>query len=118
MRILFALSQIEVTGAETYALALARALAELGHEIILVSDRIRDPGPFKFYPLPIHGGNNSTLGRIRNVFALKAILRDEKVDLIHSHSRAANLISQFARGSKIPMVVTIHGRWRNHFAAR
>lgn len=117
MRILFVLSQIEVTGSETYAITLASALRNLGHEVVFVSDKLRDPSGFRFYPLPIHARNTSTLGRIRNVRAVARILRDEKIDVIHSHSRAANLVSHFARG-RTPMVTTMHARWRMHFALR
>jgi glycosyltransferase involved in cell wall biosynthesis len=48
---------------------------------------------------------------------LPRIIREEKIDLVHSHARAANLVAHFARGP-VPMVVSVHGRWRNHFAAR
>lgn len=120
MKILFVLSQIEVTGAETYALTLASALRELGHEIVLVSEKLQNTDHFKFYSLPLHSKNSSYAGRIKNVFALRKIIKDEKIELVHSHSRAANLITYFALwgSGKIPMVVTVHGRWRNHFAAR
>lgn len=117
MKILFVLSQIEVTGAETYALSLASALRERGHEVVLVSDRLRNTDGFKFYSVPLHGRNTSYLGRYLNVLAIRRILREEKIDLIHSHSRAANLVCEFAK-KNIPMVGSVHGRWRVHFAAK
>lgn len=120
MKILFALSQIEITGSETYALTLASALKKRGAEIILISELLRDPGGFPFYSLPLHSRNTSYFGRLQNVLNLRKILKSEQIELIHSHSRAANFVSHFARSwlKKIPMVVTVHGRWRNHFAAR
>lgn len=117
MNLLFALSQSGLTGAETYAISLAQALEDSGHRVSFVSDRLSVADRFSYFPLPIHKNNTSFWGRVRNVQALKKILLSEKIDLIHSHARAANLIADFAR-KKIPMVVTIHGRWRNHFAAR
>ncbi|OGR57140.1 MAG: hypothetical protein A3I11_02020 [Elusimicrobia bacterium RIFCSPLOWO2_02_FULL_39_32] len=118
MKLLFVLSQIELTGAETYALTLARALKAQGHEIIFVSEKINAPCDFKFYPLPLHTDNHTTFGRIKNIIALKKIIKEENIELIHSHSRAANLASFFAKPKEFPMLVSIHGRWRNHFAAR
>lgn len=117
MKILFVLSQIEVTGAETYALALASALRDLGHEVVLVSETLRNNDGFKFHSIPLHTRNTSYFGRFLNVMALRRIIREEGIELIHSHSRAANLVAEFAR-RKIPMVVSVHGRWRVHFAAR
>src|SRR3989338_5334322 len=67
MKLLFVLSQIELTGAETYALTLARALKAQGHEIIFVSEKINAPCDFKFYPLPLHTDNHTTFGRIKNI---------------------------------------------------
>lgn len=118
MKLLFVLSQIELTGAETYALTLARALKSLGHEIIFVSEKMSAPCMFKFYSLPLHTENHFTLGRIKNIIALKKIIKEENIELIHAHSRAANLVSFFAKSKNIPMVVSVHGRWRNHFASR
>ncbi len=122
MNLLFALSQIEVTGAETYAVTLAQSLRQMGHKVVFISDQLKNSLDFKFYSLPIHAQNSSYWGRLRNALEIRKILQEENIDLIHSHSRAANLVCEFARRSrlkfKIPMVVTVHGRWRNHFAAR
>ena len=122
MKILFVLSQTEVTGAETYALALAAALRDRGHELVLVSDTLKSAGGFKFHPVPVHGNNESYFGKFKSILALKDILRSEKIELIHSHSRAANLACHFASrslgGPAVPMVATVHGRWRNTFAFR
>ena len=117
MNLLFALSQIEVTGAETYALTLASALNQRDHRITFISDTLRHFAPHQFIPVPIHAGNHRYFSRFQNVLTLRKILRENNIHLIHSHSRAANLVSTFAKG-KLPMVVSVHGRWRNHFAFR
>ncbi len=121
MKILHVLSQVQITGAETYALSLAEAEARAGHTAVFVSDRLSATS-FKFIPLPIHGKNTSYPGRLQNVLALKKILRDEKIDIVHSHSRAANLAVHLAcrafASEKIPYVTTVHGRWRDTFAFR
>ncbi|OGR82608.1 MAG: hypothetical protein A2901_00720 [Elusimicrobia bacterium RIFCSPLOWO2_01_FULL_54_10] len=87
----------------------------LGHEIIFVSDALHEPHGFQFYSLPIHRGNRSYWGRLQNIRSLRRIIEEDKVDLVHSHSRAANLIARF---SNAPFVTTAHGRWRNTFAFR
>ncbi len=115
MRILHVLSQVQITGAETYALTLARAQKSLGHEVFFVSDSLHEVHSFRFFPTPIHRENSSYWGRFKNVKTLRRIVRQEKIDLIHSHSRAANLVSYF---SGVPVVTTVHGRWRNTFAFR
>lgn len=82
----------------------------------MASDELHEPHRFKFYPLPIHRANTSYWGRAKNIFALREILEREKIDIVHSHSRAANLIVHLAK--KTPYITTVHGRWRNTFAFR
>ena len=97
-------------------MTLGRALKNLGHQVVFASDELHEPHDFKFFPLPIHRANTSYWGRLKNILALRKLIKEESIDVIHSHSRAANLIAHLA--NRAPYVTTVHGRWRNTFAFR
>lgn len=109
MRILHALSQTELTGSEVYAWELAHHQARAGHEIFVVSDRTHKDFPGTSWLLPLSTG--SFWRRMGNIFRLRRFLLQQKIDVVHCHSRGACRHLHWAlRGLPIPMVTTIHGR--------
>lgn len=103
------LSQIELTGAEAYALTLADWLASQGHEVHLVSNQLHLPFRGQFHPREIH--TSSTLTRIKNVFFLRHLIREKEIQVVHCHSRAAVRVGYWATfGLRVAMVSTVHGR--------
>ncbi|MDE3057068.1 MAG: polysaccharide deacetylase family protein [Bacteroidota bacterium] len=116
MHILHVLSQFEITGAETYAAALAHEQILSGHAVTIASDTFHVPSEAEVISLPI--GRRTLLQRFRNVSALKVVIREKKIDVVHAHSRAASWVSFFAtRGSNVPLISTIHGRQHLHFSS-
>jgi len=113
MKILHVLSQFEVTGAELYAVGLARRQAEMGHEILIVSDTLTARAPGRYLPFPI--GKRSYPERFRAIRFLVRLIRREGVSVIHAHSRAASWVSFFASLlTRTPLVSTVHGRQHLH----
>jgi glycosyltransferase involved in cell wall biosynthesis len=113
MRILHLLSQVEVTGAETYALELVEEQIKLGHDVQIVSDTLHFPTRADYTPRPIN--NRSILHRIKNYFWLKYFLIENKIDVIHAHSRAASWLAFYTtKKMPIPVVSTVHGRQHIH----
>lgn len=109
MRILQLLSQMQPTGAESYAITLANWLTDQGHEVFIISDRIHFKTRQPYIPLAVHEKNIST--RIRSTVFLKKFLKEHKIQVIHCHSRAAARLAYWAtRGTKVAVVSTIHGR--------
>ncbi|MBC7923281.1 MAG: glycosyltransferase [Ferruginibacter sp.] len=117
MNILHLLSQAEVTGAETYAATLANDQVRQGHAVTVVSDTFRTPTQATFIAQPI---SNRRYGqRLRNVLFLRKFIRQNRIDLVHAHSRAASWVSYFARlGTNVPLVATVHGRQHLHASVR
>lgn len=117
MRILHLLSQRELTGAETYALTLARHHASAGHSCIVASDRLNVGCEFPFYAIPL--GNRRWHRRAINILAVARLIRREKIDLIHAHSRAASWIANAATAfTGCAYVSTVHGRQSVHVTSR
>ena len=117
MNILHVLSQVEVTGAETYAATLANDQVRQGHLVTVVSDTFRTPTQATFFPYPI---SNRRYGqRLRNVLFLRKLTRKHRIDAVHAHSRAASWVAYVALlGTNVPLVSTVHGRQHLHTSVR
>lgn len=116
MNILFTLSQLEVTGAEVFAVTLADQMADKGHNVFIVSDTltIKSKAVYKSFPL----SKRTIPYRIKNSIALKRFISGNKIDIVVANSRASAWVSSIAcRLSRIPLIVVIHGR-QSEFLSR
>ena len=117
MVVLQLLSQIELTGAEAYALTLADWLGSQGHEVHLVSNELHLPFRGHFHRREIH--TSSALTRIKNIFFLRHLIREKKIQIIHCHSRAAVRVGFWATlGLRVAMISTVHGRQHSSLSKR
>ncbi len=117
MRILHVLSQIFASGPEFHVAALASRHADLGHEILVVSDTLTAGVKGEFHSRPI--ADRRYVQRLRNIRFLRKLIREKDVDVVHAHSRAASWVSFWATlGTRVPLVSTIHGRQFPHASAR
>jgi hypothetical protein len=109
MNILHLLSQNQLTGAEVYACQLIEKQVQKNHKVIQVSNDFFYETKARKISLPVE--NKSFLQFIKSVFALRKILLNENIHVIHAHSRAASKLAFWARcGLKIGYLSTIHGR--------
>ncbi len=117
MNILHVLSQYEVTGAETYAAALIARQARDGHRVTVVSDTLSTPVAADYLPMPI--GKRDYPQRLRNVLALRRLIRERGIHVVHAHSRAGSWVAFFAvpRTGAV-LVSTLHGLQPPHRSAR
>ena len=113
MRILHVLSANFYAGSVAYAVALAEAHHREGHQVWLASDMAALPTVAAQVQLPI---SERTYGqRLHNIRALRELVRQHSIDVVHAHSRAASWVSYFAlRGLGVPLVSTVHGRQHLH----
>lgn len=113
MNILQILSQTQLTGAEAYAITLSEWLRSQGHSVVIVSNKIHLKTDIPFISREIDTENS--LVRWRNVFFLRRYIQENKIQLVHAHSRAAVRVAYWAtRGLPVALVSTIHGR--QHFS--
>jgi len=113
MRILHVLSADFFAGSVAYAVALAEAHRQAGHQVWLASDAASLPTGATLVQLPI--SRRKYRQRWRNIRALRQLLQAERIDVVHAHSRAASWVSYWAvRGLEVPLVSTVHGRQHLH----
>ncbi len=113
MKIVHLLSQVELTGAEVYAIDLTDELIKLGHTCYIVSDKIHKRTKATFIPLTIHDA--TFFRRLRSILFLRQFINSNKISLVHAHSRAAVRIGFWAtRFSGCALVSTLHGK--QHFS--
>lgn len=109
MRVVHLLSQVELTGAEVYAVDLTDELIKRGHTCYIVSDKIHKRTKASFVPLPIH--NASFARRLRSIIFLRRFIKNNGINVIHAHSRAAVRVGFWAtRFSGCALVSTLHGK--------
>jgi peptidoglycan/xylan/chitin deacetylase (PgdA/CDA1 family)/glycosyltransferase involved in cell wall biosynthesis len=113
MRILHVLSANFFAGSVAYAVALAEAHRQQGHQVWLASDAATLPTAATVVQLPI--SQRKYKQRWRNIQALRKLITEHKIDVVHAHSRAASWVGYFAvRGRPLPLVSTVHGRQHLH----
>ncbi|MDJ0365121.1 polysaccharide deacetylase family protein [Hymenobacter sp. H14-R3] len=113
MRILHVLSANFFAGSVAYAVALAEAHHRAGHQVWLASDAAALPTVAAQVQLPISQRKYGQ--RLRNIRALRQLVKTYNIDVVHAHSRAASWVSYFAlKGLKVPLVSTAHGRQHLH----
>ncbi len=113
MRILHVVSAQFFAGSVAYAVQLAEAHRAQGHAVWLMSDVTELPtGATLVQALISERGYRQ---RLRNVRLIRQLVKEEGIDVVHAHSRAASWVSYFAlRGLKVPLVSTVHGRQHLH----
>jgi peptidoglycan/xylan/chitin deacetylase (PgdA/CDA1 family)/glycosyltransferase involved in cell wall biosynthesis len=113
MRILHVLSANFFAGSVAYAVALAEAHRQQGHQVWLASDAATLPTAATVVQLPI--SQRKYKQRWRNIQALRKLIAEHKIDVVHAHSRAASWVGYFAvRSRPLPLVSTVHGRQHLH----
>jgi glycosyltransferase involved in cell wall biosynthesis len=108
MNILYLLSQVEVTGAETYVESLANYYSSLGNKIFIASDTFTRKADAKIFKVNLHQRDFKT--RRNNIVEIQKIIRENNIDIVHANSRASAWVGHFAcKKENIPFIVTIHG---------
>ncbi len=110
--ILLSLMQLNIGGAETHVVELAKELKRKGFNVIVTSNggvyvkELEDEG-IKHYVVPLQ--NKNPLNMIKATRLLKKIIIDEKIDIVHSHARIPSFIlGKLHKKMKFPFVTTAH----------
>src|SRR3989338_5745054 len=117
MKVLQILPELNVGGVETGTVDFAQYLTRHGHTSIVVSHGgelvpLLEQSGTKHYTLPVH--KKSLGGMFRMVKALRRIIQDEGVDVVHARSRVPAWIAYFAcRTTKAAFITTCHGYYNN-----
>lgn len=118
MKVLHVNTHINVGGIGQYIVTLTKALKDRGIDCVVASSggdlesELQRQGVAHRY-LDISTKSELSPKVLRAVFVLSKIIREEKVDIIHAHTRVSQVVSFFAsRRTGIPYVSTCHGYFK------
>ena len=115
MNILHVLSGDILTGSETSTAAVIDQQIKAGHKVFIASGSFTTPTSAKWIQVPVY--DRGFFRRFLNIGALARIIREEGIDLVHSHSRAASWVAHWAcQQTKTANLSTLHGRQHLHFS--
>ena len=110
--ILLSLMQLNIGGAETHVVELAKELKRRGFNVIVTSNggvyvkELEESG-IKHYTVPLQ--NKNPFNMMKAARLLKKIIIGEKIDLVHSHARIPSFIlGKLHKRMKFPFVTTAH----------
>lgn len=110
--ILLALMQLNIGGAETHVVELAKELKRRGFNVIVTSNggvyvkELEEEG-IKHYSVPLQ--NKNPFNMIRASKRLATIIKKENIDIVHSHARIPSFIlGKLHKKMKFPFVTTAH----------
>ncbi len=117
MNILHLLSQNHLTGSEVYAIKLIEHQLQSHHVVHQMSNAFFRETPAKKWTVEVE--TRSKFKFWKNVFFLRALLKTEKIHVLHTHSRASAKLAYWARlGLRVGMVSTVHGRQHPSFSKK
>lgn len=112
LNVMLSLMQLDIGGAETHVVELAKELKRMGFNPIITSNggvyvkELEEAG-IKHYRVPLQ--NKNPFNMIKSVRLLKKIITDEKIDLVHSHARIPSFIlGKLHKFMKFPFVTSAH----------
>ncbi|MDC7683996.1 glycosyltransferase family 4 protein [Asticcacaulis sp. BYS171W] len=114
--------ELDTGGVEQTVVDIARAVIEAGGRAVVVSKGGRLEGYLKsigavVHRLPVHSKNPYV--QWKNYFALKALIKQEKADIVHVRSRAPALSAlPAAKALGVKTVTTYHGIYNAGSAAK
>ena len=119
MNVLQILPELHVGGVETGVVDFAEYLVNHGHQSIVISNggelvsELERKGS-KHYQLPVHKKSLWTI--LKMVKAVRKIIEQERIDIVHARSRIPAWIAYFAsRKTKAVFLTTCHGYYKNKF---
>lgn len=122
MNILMALMQLDIGGAETHVVELSKELKRRGHNIFVVSrggvfvQELEEAG-IKHFDAPLHSKKPGDVMKSQNI--MKKIIEDEKIDVVHSHTRISSFIlAKLHKKMKFPFVTTAHWIFTTKFGLK
>lgn len=112
MKVMLSLMKLDIGGAETHVVELAKELKRRGWEVVVTSNggvfagELENSG-IKHYTVPLQNKNPKNVARAFKL--LRKIIEEEKVDIVHSHARIPSFIlGCLHKKMGFPFVTTAH----------
>lgn len=116
MKILMLSSSLRQGGAETHIYELALSLTKRGHRVVVataggaLADALGEKG-ITHVKIPLDSKSPISLARSAKI--LRTLTKNERFDIIHTHSRIASFVCQMALDKRKNVVVsTVHSHFR------
>ncbi len=122
MNILMSLMQLDIGGAETHVVELAKELKRRGHKIVITSNggayvEELEKNGIKHCLVPLQNKKPQNVAKAFSL--LKKIITDEKIDVVHSHARIPSFIlGRIKRKMHFPFVTTAHGTFSTKYGLK
>lgn len=116
MKILLATMSMDIGGAETHILELAKELKNRGNDVSLVSSggeyiKELEKCGVKIYSATLN--SNHPFKMLKGYRELNKILKEEHFDIVHSHTRISSfLLGLLSKKYKFPFITTDHGAFK------
>lgn len=122
MKVLMVTMGLDIGGAETHIVELARELCRRGYEVMVASNggsyvAELEKNGIKHFSVPLHTKTPACVMKSKRL--LKKILTDEKPDIVHAHARIPAFIAGgLCRKMNIPFVTTAHWVFTTKFGLK
>jgi glycosyltransferase involved in cell wall biosynthesis len=117
--VLLAAMALDLGGAETHVISLARELRRRGHKIVVASAGGRLVPMLAESGIPhvdVPMDSRSPVEMLRAYWRLQRVIAEHRIGLVHAHARIpAWLVSLAMRGRPVPFVTTYHGTYNAGF---
>lgn len=124
MKILFLVNHLNIGGITSYILNLSSGLKQRGHSIYIASSglgllpKFKDLG-IEYIPIPIKTKNELSPKIILSAFKLSKVIKDNKIDIVHSHSRTTQVLGCLLdKLTGVKHISTCHGFFKRRLARR
>jgi len=114
--------RLDIGGAETHIVELAKGLSREGFNVIAASaggvyEKELTQSGIKVYHVPLD--NKKPHNVIKAYFLLKNIIEENSIDLVHAHARIPGFICGLLhKRMGFPFVTTAHGTWKTGYGLR
>ncbi|MBQ2890103.1 MAG: polysaccharide pyruvyl transferase CsaB [Clostridia bacterium] len=112
MRILMTTMQLDIGGAETHIVELAKALSRKGAEVYVASsggayEKELSEAGIKHFNIPLNRKNPASM--LKSFCLLKKIIKEYNFDIVHGHARIPSFIcGKLHKTMHFPFVTTAH----------
>lgn len=124
MNILFITNHLNTGGITSYVFTLASGLKKKGHNVFVASSggalaaKFRESG-LNYIRIPIKTKKEISPKIILSAFKLSGIIRDNKIGIIHSHSRTTQVLAcLLSRVTGVRHIFTCHGFFKRRILRR
>jgi L-malate glycosyltransferase len=120
--ILITTMRLDIGGAETHIVELAKGLSREGFNVVVAStggvyEKELISSNIKLYHVPLDNKKPHNVLKAYN--QLKSIIKEEKIDLVHAHARIPGFICGLLHKKMgFPFVTTAHGTWNTGYGLR